>query len=140
VPATVERYELVRRIHATPTMVVLAVTGGGVATIADLLAVPGASRTVLEASVPYAATALADLLGGPPAQATSSDTAAAMARACRLRAELLRPDPSVAVAGVACTGGAQHNGQPMSYSLRVFIFARRLAISAWNCSSVNDTE
>lgn len=95
--------DLVTAIHATPTMVVLAVTGGGVAAIVDLLAVGGASRTVLEASVPYAPSALAALLGGPPVQATSPATAAAMARACLARAERLRPDGGGPVAGVACT-------------------------------------
>jgi hypothetical protein len=103
VGGSAERDDLVGRIHATPTMLVIAVTGGGVAVIADLLAVPGASRTVLEASVPYAPTALANLLGADPEQATSAPTAAAMAEACRRRAEILRVGPDVPVAGVACT-------------------------------------
>ena len=34
-------------------MAVLVVTGGGAQALADLFAVPGASRTVLEALVPY---------------------------------------------------------------------------------------
>jgi hypothetical protein len=102
-PPADDRRELVARIHASPTMVVLAVTGGGVAAIVDLLAVPGASRTVLEASVPYAGAALADLVGAPVDQATSAATAAAMAEACRRRAEALGPGPPVPVAGVACT-------------------------------------
>ncbi len=44
---------LITQIHTTPTMAVLIVTGGGTQAIADLLAVPGASRTVLEALIPY---------------------------------------------------------------------------------------
>lgn len=97
------RRALVERIHATPTLLVLAVTGGGVATVADLLGVPGASRTVLEVRVPYAETSLVDLLGGPlPAGAVSQPTAEAMALACLARARELAPD-AAQVLGVACT-------------------------------------
>lgn len=81
---------------------VLAVTGGGVAAITDLLRVPGASRTVLEVLVPYAETSLVALLGEPPSQATSEATARSMALACRRRAQALASDRQP-VAGVACT-------------------------------------
>jgi nicotinamide mononucleotide (NMN) deamidase PncC len=100
--AEAARTELIIRVHNTPTLLVLAVTGGGVAAIGDLLTVPGASRTVLEAAVPYAETALEALLGGPAGQATSAETAAAMAVACRRRAAALA-DAGASVAGVACT-------------------------------------
>ena len=88
-----ERLELVRELHAGPTMVVLAVAGGGNAVITDLLDVGGASRTVLEVRVPYAETALADLVGLAVARygAVSSEMAEAMARACLARARELAP-------------------------------------------------
>lgn len=73
-------------IHATDTRAVVAVTGGGVAALGWLLGVPGASRTVLEASVPYAAAALEQLIGHPPEQAVGPATASAMAAACLQRA------------------------------------------------------
>jgi hypothetical protein len=97
-----ERTDLIVRVHETPTLLVLAVTGGGVAAIGDLLTVPGASRTVLEATVPYAETALTSLVGGPVGQATSAETAAAMAVACRRRAVVLA-GRAADVIGVACT-------------------------------------
>ncbi|MEA3217383.1 MAG: hypothetical protein QOJ19_3539 [Acidimicrobiia bacterium] len=97
------RVELIRRIHDTPTLVSLAVTGGGVAAVSDLLAVPGASRTVVEAAVPYAESALVDLLGREPLQAVSPSTAIAMAEACRRRALRLMPAADRPMAGVACT-------------------------------------
>ena len=53
-----------RTFRFTLGLCVLAVTGGGVASLTWLLTVPGASRTVLEASVPYAESALADLIAG----------------------------------------------------------------------------
>ena len=50
----------IARIHASSLRAMLVVTGGGTQAIADLLAVPGASRTVLEAVVPYSEAALVD--------------------------------------------------------------------------------
>jgi hypothetical protein len=100
----VQRLELIRLIHDAPGLAVLAVTGGGVAAIVDLLSVPGASRTVLEVVVPYAEAALTDLLGERPGQATSVETAADMARACRRRATRLAPDGADRpLFGLACT-------------------------------------
>ena len=98
------RAGLVARIHNTPTMLVLAVTGGGVASIGDLLSVAGASRTILEVVVPYAEAALPDLLGGSaPDQAVSELTAVEMAAACHRRGRQLHPDVSEPVIGVAAT-------------------------------------
>src|SRR4051812_4177407 len=59
-----ETRSLIERIHASGRPLVLAVTGGGSGCISALLQVPGASATVLEAVVPYAATALQQWLGG----------------------------------------------------------------------------
>ena len=50
---------LITQIHATPVMAMVVITGGGTQAIADLLAVPGASRTVLEALIPYSDASLA---------------------------------------------------------------------------------
>lgn len=56
------------------------------ALVTDLLLVPGASRTVLEITVPYAAAAMSDLLGDDPQQAVSDTTAHDLAEAGRARA------------------------------------------------------
>jgi hypothetical protein len=56
-----------------------------------LLRVPGGSRLLIEAQVPYDASALATFLGFAPAQACSADTAIAMARTARARAGKLVP-------------------------------------------------
>lgn len=87
-------------------MTVLVVTGGGAQAVADLLAVPGASRTLLEALVPYSDPSLAEFLGALPAQAVSVETAAALARRAFQRAlqlRQLRKDKTVPVVGLACT-------------------------------------
>ncbi len=92
----------IAQIHASALRAMLVVTGGGTQAVADLLAVPGASRTVLEVVVPYSEAALAAFLGARPRQATSVETAAALARAAYKRAVALHAaeDPLL---GVACT-------------------------------------
>ena len=82
----VDEENLVRRIQASGRALVLALTGGGSRVIAELLTVPGASRFVLEALVPYSEPALARFLGGHPDHFCSSATARAMAMAAYLRA------------------------------------------------------
>src|SRR6476661_5143563 len=88
-------------LHAAPTKCVLALTGGGASAAADLLAVPGASRTVLECLVPYHDHALSDFLGYRPEQFCSAETAHALAQRAFERAERLAPGEPVA--GLGCT-------------------------------------
>lgn len=83
---------IVGEIHDSPFMGVFCVTGGGSEALAQLLTVPGASRTLIEALVPYHPGALADFLGGQPDQACSAKTARAMAMAAFQRAMKLEPD------------------------------------------------
>jgi nicotinamide mononucleotide (NMN) deamidase PncC len=94
---------LIAQIHANPTMAVIVVTGGGAQAVADLLAVPGASKTVLEALVPYSERSLTKFLGHTPMQAVSIETAAAMARTAYQRAMFLREKESIPVIGLSCT-------------------------------------
>lgn len=84
-------------------MAVLVVTGGGSQALADLLVVPGASRTVLEALVPYGGRSLRAFLGAEPQAAVSAETAGALARKAYERALALRPGHHVPVLGVSCT-------------------------------------
>jgi nicotinamide mononucleotide (NMN) deamidase PncC len=93
---------LIEQIHASRRRVVLAITGGGSGAIGELLRVPGASRTLLEAIVPYDGAALAQYLGGAPNQACSEETAMAMARRARERALALAPE-AVATVGLGAT-------------------------------------
>lgn len=76
------------------------ITGGGSALISELLTTPGASKTVLEARVPYAAPVLTELLGGAPEQASSQSTARALAMAAFTRATALEGRRPF---GLACT-------------------------------------
>jgi nicotinamide mononucleotide (NMN) deamidase PncC len=88
---------LIEQVHASGRGVVLAITGGGSGAIGELLRVPGASRTLLEAIVPYASASLAQFLGRVPGQACSEETAVAMAERARERARALAPEASATV-------------------------------------------
>jgi nicotinamide mononucleotide (NMN) deamidase PncC len=99
-PISVE--QLITDIHHSPTRLVLAVAGGGSGAVARLLEMPGASRTVLEAVVPYSANAMIDWLGGVPDQFCAEATARAMAMAAYLRACAL-DEGNAALAGVGVT-------------------------------------
>jgi hypothetical protein len=82
---------LISTVHASGRKAALAITGGGSGAISELLRVPGGSRLLIEAQVPYDEKALAAFLGFAPAQASSADTAIAMARTVRARASRLVP-------------------------------------------------
>lgn len=95
--------ETIAMIHATRYRAVLAITGGGSGALERLLSVPGASGTVLEGIVPYAAESLADWLSATPQQACSASTARQMAMRAFHRARVLRPETSRDLVGVGCT-------------------------------------
>ncbi|MBO0737383.1 MAG: hypothetical protein J2P48_12560 [Alphaproteobacteria bacterium] len=90
-PSDAAWQQLISAIHTSGRKAALAITGGGSGAIGELLRVPGGSRLLIEAQVPYDAQALATFLGFAPAQACSSDTAIAIARSARARAARLLP-------------------------------------------------
>ena len=83
--------QLISELHASGRKAALAITGGGSGAIGELLRVPGGSRLLIEAQVPYDEMALATFLGFAPGQACSSETAIAMAQSARARAARLMP-------------------------------------------------
>ena len=89
-------------VHSKPNRAVLAAAGAGAHALAWLLGVPGASRTVLEAVVPYGAESMVRFLGHKPARHVSPETARAIAEAAYSRALVLR-DEREPVVGVGCT-------------------------------------
>ncbi len=90
-PSDVAWQQLISALHASGRKAALAITGGGSGAIGELLRVPGGSRLLIEAQVPYDVLALAAFLGFAPEQASSADTAIAMARSIRARAARLMP-------------------------------------------------
>jgi cytidylyltransferase-like protein len=90
-PSDAAWQQLISTLHASGRKAALAITGGGSGAIGELLRVPGGSRLLVEAQVPYDAAALEAFLGFAPEQASSADTAIAMARRVRARAARLVP-------------------------------------------------
>jgi Cytidylyltransferase-like len=94
--------QLISTLHASGRKAALAITGGGSGAVGELLRVPGGSRLLIEAQIPYDEQALAAFLGFAPAQASSADTAIAMAQSARERASRLVP-PDTDLLGLGAT-------------------------------------
>ncbi len=118
--------QLIKLIHDNPAQAVFYATGGGMQVVnwwiswtfcestacfdhynasqalTWLLTVPGASRTVLESRVPYAQSALHNILGQGTANYASVGTANSMAKAAYQQAAKLSPF-GVSIVGVGCT-------------------------------------
>jgi len=125
---TIDR--LVAQIHASPAQAVLALSGGTLAA-SRLLTVPGATRTVLEAVVPYCESAMVEFLGGRPDQFCSSPAARSMAVVAfhRARRHAGRDEQ---VAGLSCTA-ALATDRPRRGTHRVHVALQTLqATAAWS--------
>ena len=90
-PSDAVSQQLISALHGSGRKAALAITGGGSGAIGELLRVPGGSRLLIEAQIPYDEQALATFLGSAPAQACSADTAIAMAQTALARAARLAP-------------------------------------------------
>jgi len=101
-PSDAAWQQLIGALHASGRKAALAITGGGSGAVGELLRVPGGSRLLIEAQVPYDGLALATFLGFAPTQACSADTAIAMARTVRARAARLVP-AGVELVGLGAT-------------------------------------
>ena len=112
----------VERIHASPTMTVVVLAGGGAMALSWLLGAPGSSRTILEALVPYATAALAEFLGRRPEQTVSLETAKDMAQSAFDRARRLSPG-GLPLVGIGCTAAIATD--------RLRRGDRRCFVSAW---------
>ncbi len=77
-------------LHSSDWAGVCYLTGGGSLLLSQLLSVPGASTTILDAQVPYSYEALAQLLGSKPEQACSETTARNLAMKAFMTAQQLR--------------------------------------------------
>jgi Cytidylyltransferase-like len=109
-------------IHASPYQLVIVCAGGGGRAIEQLLALPGSSRTVLEAVIPYGRPAFVAFLGHEPVQFSTADVSRALAerayeRACRWAEPEARP------LGVACTATLATT-QPKRGAHRAFVTVR----------------
>lgn len=94
--------ELVQTIHDAPERIVLVAAGAGTEALSNLLGVAGATRTLLEALVPYSQAAFDEFLGRPPAKYVTERTARLLAGRAFTRARWLDANTHPVV-GLACT-------------------------------------
>ena len=97
--------ELIAAVHGTPTKACLVITGAGTSAVSALFAVAGASRTVIDAQVPYSRSALDAYVGVAAEQHVSRNEAAMMATRAYERAVALSvSDNSTGpLIGLSCT-------------------------------------
>ncbi|MCP4423436.1 MAG: hypothetical protein GY803_02990 [Chloroflexi bacterium] len=96
--------QLVQAVHDSPARTMLVAAGAGTLALSELLSVAGATRTLLEALVPYSEAAFADFLGQTPPQFVASETARLLAGRAFTRARWLEAETgSNPVVGLACT-------------------------------------
>ena len=98
----IEIRQFIQSIHDCPTRVVLVVAGAGCRALSDLLAVGGASRTLLEALVPYSQASFDEFLAQPVSNYVTAQSARLLAGRAYTRARWLESD-EVPIIGLACT-------------------------------------
>lgn len=87
---------IVQALHDSPLKAVVVLTGGGSLFLSRLLCVPGSSRTLLAAHIPYAVEALDSFCSGSVEQAVSRDS---VKRLAQIAFEEAGPQG----AGIACS-------------------------------------
>lgn len=94
--------QLVQAVHDSNARIVLVAAGAGTQALSNLLNVAGASRTLLEALVPYSEASFDTFLGQTPMQYVAEETARLMAGRALSRAHWLDPSDSPLI-GLSCT-------------------------------------
>ncbi len=94
--------QCVQQIHDAPARIALVTAGAGTEALSNLLGVAGATRTMLEAIVPYSKAAMDEYLGTSPQKYVTSETANLLAGRAYTRARWLETEslPSI---GLACS-------------------------------------
>lgn len=92
---------IIQQIHDVDGRFELAVTGGGTSAISSLLAVAGASRSILNAVVPYSDAALEHYLGTAPASSCSEATARLLANRAFHNARSLSNEKVIGIGATA---------------------------------------
>ncbi|MYD46762.1 MAG: hypothetical protein F4W92_10450 [Gammaproteobacteria bacterium] len=113
-------------LHSSDWAGVCYLTGGGSLLLSQLLSVPGASNTILDAQVPYSYEALAQLLGNKPEQACSETTARNLAMNAFINAQQLRSEDRLF--GLGITANLSTNRKKRG-AIRAFVALQTLSRS-----------
>jgi len=97
-----ELHHLIQSIHDAPHQLMLVIAGAGHSALSNLLDVAGASRTLLEALVPYSQASFEEFLTHKPGQYVAGQTARLLAGRAYTRAQQLNL-AAKPVFGIACT-------------------------------------
>lgn len=99
--------DIVQRIHDSPVKACLVITGAGTSAISSLFSVAGASRTMIDAQIPYARAALDSYVGVEAEQHVSRQEAEIMAKRAYERAGKLSETTGTGevgrLVGISCT-------------------------------------
>jgi len=100
-----DQFRLIKQIHDADARSCLVITGAGTSAISALFSVAGASRTVIDAQIPYSRTALDAYVGAQAEQHVSEDEAKIMAvKAYEHSVQLSAPEsPPTRLIGLSCT-------------------------------------
>ena len=102
--------DLIQKIHSSPFRFVLVSSGGGTNAISEILKVPGASKSVLEAYVPYAKESLDYYLLKQPDHYCSLGTTLSMAAKAYSAAKKIDPQTNPKnLLGIAVTASLATN-------------------------------
>ena len=102
--------EIIKKVHSSPYRFVLVSSGGGTNAISEILKVPGASTSVLEAYVPSAKESLDYYLLKQPDHYCSLDTTLSMAAKAYSAAKKIDPDTNPKyLLGIAVTASLATN-------------------------------
>lgn len=94
--------QLIEAIHQTPYQIVFVAAGAGAQAVAHLLSVAGASRTLLEAVIPYSKPSFNQFIGQTPEKYVTRTTACLLAGNAYQRARQLQSSNQPCL-GIACT-------------------------------------
>lgn len=97
-----EIQQLVQQIHNAPGLTMLVAAGAGTKALSSLLGVAGATRTLLEALVPYSTASFNEFLEQTPEKYVAGKTARLLAGRAFTRARWLCGGPQPVI-GLACT-------------------------------------
>ena len=125
----VTRYTI-NNIHDADTQMVISVTGAGSKSINWLLSVPGASKTLLEANIPYSESSQKLFLGDSElSKSVSSNVANALAKESYIKATRLKKS-DIPVIGVGCTGAISTERNRKGHN--------QAFISIWTPNQINE--
>ena len=98
----------IQQIHSSPFKLVFVVSGGGTTALSSMLNIPGASKTVLAAHIPYAQKAMEKYLGKQPPLYCSLDTSIKLAMTAFKEAKELSENKD-SLLGIAATASLATN-------------------------------